>query len=64
MRGQEDGVVSEVVEFPRPVMGGAAGLEEHRSRIPLGEEGEEAASGEPVVLADMAEAVRDGDLED
>jgi hypothetical protein len=64
VRGQEDGVVSEVVEFPRPVVSGAASFEEYGGWLSVGEEGEEAVSGEPVTLVDVSRAVRDGDLED
>ena len=63
-RGQEQNLVSELLDLASPEVRCAAGLEKDESGLALGEEAQEALAGNPVRLGHLAWMVRDGDLED
>jgi hypothetical protein len=56
--------MAESVELTGPEMGGAAGLENDRSRLSFGEETLEPGPGKSMMFANLAWIFRDGDLED
>jgi hypothetical protein len=64
VRWEEYDGVSELAELACPVVGGATGFEDNRCRLSFCEEPFEAGAGNPVVFADTAGRVGDGDFKD
>ena len=56
--------MAQALEFAAPVMGRAAGLQEHVGRRARGEEPPEARARQPVPFVDAAGRMRDRHLED
>jgi hypothetical protein len=64
MGGEENDIVTQLLDLPCPVMGGSACLHDDGRLRSLGKEGKELGPTWAIALGDLPGPVRDGNLED